>query len=243
MDLDGRVAMVTGGAVRLGKALALALAKEGARIVVHYHASSAEAAETVAEIRALGTDAVSLQADLAQSGEAPALIARAVAHFGGVDVLINSAAVFEAAGVAQTTEAGWDRHFDLNLKAPFFLSQAFAAHVGSQRPAHIVNIADWRGVRPDLDHLAYSLSKAGVLTMTRALALALAPNVQVNAIVPGAILPPPGKDRSYLEQLAGGIPLRRVGSPDEIARTLIYLLESDFVTGEAIFVTGGEDLV
>jgi pteridine reductase len=243
MDLDSRVAIVTGGAVRLGKALALALAREGARLVIHYHSSSGPASETVAQIRALGTDAVALQADLAQSGEAPSLIARSVAHFGGVDVLVNSAAVFEAAGLAQTTEADWDRHFDLNLKAPFFLSQAFAAHVGTHRPAHIVNVADWRGVRPDLDHLAYSLTKAGVLAMTRALALALAPNIQVNAIVPGAILPPPGKDRSYLDQLARGIPLRRVGSPDEIAGALVYLLKSDFVTGDTIFVTGGEHLL
>ncbi|MCK4451035.1 MAG: SDR family oxidoreductase, partial [Anaerolineae bacterium] len=141
-----------------------------------------------------------------------------------------------------TTEANWDRHFAINLKSPFFLSQAFAAHVGRERPGHIVNIADWRGVRPGTDHVPYTLTKAALIAMTKSLALALAPNIQVNAIAPGMILPPPGEDRSYLERKAGQIPARRVGSPEEIAKTLIFLLRSDFVTGDLIFVTGGEHL-
>jgi pteridine reductase len=242
MELDAKVALVTGGAVRLGRALALALAREGARLVIHYHSSVEPAVETVAQVRALGSDAVALQADLSQFEQVPSIIARAAAHFGQVDILVNSAAVFETADLAQTTETDWDKHFDLNLKSPFFLTQAFAAHVGKDRPAHIVNIADWRGLRPDVTHLVYSLTKASLLSMTQALALALAPNIQVNAIAPGAILPPPGKDQAYLDQLAERIPLRRTGSPEEIGRALIYLLKSDFVTGETIFVTGGEHL-
>jgi NAD(P)-dependent dehydrogenase (short-subunit alcohol dehydrogenase family) len=242
MELDGQVAVVTGGAVRLGRALALALAREGVKLVVHYHSSAGPAQETVAEIDALGSEAVAMQADLSRSDQASLLVERAVAHFGRVDVLVNSAAIFEPGDVAQTTEAIWDRHFALNLKAPFFLSQAFARQVGKDRPAQIVNIADWRGVRPDRDYLAYSLTKAGLLALTRGLALALAPNVQVNAIAPGAILPPPGRDQAYLERLAQAIPAQRVGSPSEVARALIFLLDSDFVTGEVIFVTGGEHL-
>ncbi len=243
MDLEGRVALVTGGAVRLGKALALALAREGVRLAVHYNASAGPAEETVAEIRALGSDALAIRADLSRPGQASSVIERAATHFGVVDILVNSAAIYEPSDAANTTEEGWERHFAINLKAPFFLSQAFATYVGKERPAHIVSIADWRGVRPDTEYLAYSLTKAGILAMTKGLALALAPNIQVNAIAPGAILPPPGNGQDYLRQLAGEIPLQRVGSPAEITKALIYLLGSDFVTGQTIFVTGGQHLV
>jgi pteridine reductase len=223
--------------------MALALAGQGVRLAVHYNSSAGPAEATVAEARALGGDAVAIQADLSKPGAGPSLMARAATHLGQVDILVNSAAIFEPADLAQTTESIWDRHFAINLKAPFFLSQAFAAHVGRDRPARIVNIADWRGSRPDTFYLAYSLTKAGVLAMTRGLALDLAPNILVNAIAPGAILPPPGKRPAHLRQLAGDIPLRRSGSPEEIAAALIYLLKSDFVTGETISVTGGQHLV
>lgn len=242
MELDGRVALVTGGAVRLGRALALALAGEGVRLAIHYNASAGPAEAAVGEIKALGGEAVALQADLSRSDQAVSVVERAAEHFGEVDILLNSAAIFEAADLAHTTEAVWDRHFAINLKSPFFLAQAFAAQVGKERPAHIVSIADWRGDRLDPAYLAYSLTKAGIMSMTRALALALAPNIQVNAIAPGAILPPPGRDQAYLDGLAQAIPLGHVGSPADVAGALIYLLRSDFVTGETIFVTGGEQL-
>jgi pteridine reductase len=234
MQLDGRVAVVTGGAVRLGKALALA---------VHYNSSAGPAAATVGEIKALGSDAVALRADLSRPDQVPSLIEQAAQQWGRLDILVNSAAIFEPADLAHTSVESWDRHFAINLRAPFFLSQAFAAHVGKERRAHIVNIADWRGTRPDTSYLAYSLTKAGVLAMTQGLALALAPNIQVNAIAPGAILPPPGKDQAFLDRLADAIPVQRVGSPAEVAGTLLYLLKSDFVTGETVFVTGGQHLV
>jgi NAD(P)-dependent dehydrogenase (short-subunit alcohol dehydrogenase family) len=191
----------------------------------------------------LGSDAVALRADLSQPDQVPSLIEQAAEQWGRLDILVNSAAIFEPADLAHTSAESWDRHFAINLRAPFFLSQAFAAYVGKGRGAHIVNIADWRGLRPDTSYLAYSLAKAGVLAMTQGLALALAPNIQVNAIAPGAILPPPGRDAAYLDGLAADIPLQRVGSPAEIARTLLFLLESDFVTGETLFVTGGQHLV
>jgi pteridine reductase len=243
MELIGKVALVTGGAVRLGKALSLAMADEGVRLVVHYNSSLGPAEQTVADIKARGSHALAIQADLSQFSQIPSLIQRGALHFGQIDILVNSAAIFEVANLAQTTEADWERHFAINLKAPFFLSQAFAAHVGEARRAHIVNIADWKGVRPALNHLAYSLTKSGILAMTRALALALAPNIQVNAIAPGAVLPPPGGDQGYLDRLARSIPMRRAGSPGEVAEALIYFLKSDFVTGETIFVTGGQHLV
>jgi len=242
MELQGKVALVTGGAVRLGKSLALALAKEGVQIAIHYGSSAGPAQQAVAEIKSLGSDGLAIQADLSQSGDVATIVERAVAHFGHVDILVNSAAIFQAGNWHNTTEANWDRHFAINLKSPFFLSQAFATHVGHERPGHIVNIADWRGFRPGTDHLAYTLTKAGLIAMTKSLALALAPNIQVNAIAPGMILPPPGRDPSFLERTAAQIPAGRVGSPAEIAKTLIFLLRADFITGDLIFVTGGEHL-
>ena len=266
MELNEKVAIVTGGAVRLGKALALALAEQGAWLVIHYGSSAGPAQQTVTEIKAMGSDALAVQADFSQSGQATSIVERAVAHFGQVDILVNSAAIFEPGKWDDTTEANWDRHFAINLKSPFFLSQAFAKHVGRERACpepfdpstglrtgftqdklrrragHIVNIADWRGVRPGTGHVAYTLTKAALIAMTKSLALALAPNIQVNAIAPGLILPPPGEDQSYLERKAGKIPAQRVGSPGEIAKALIFLLRSDFVTGDLIFVTGGEHL-
>lgn len=242
MDIEGKVAIVTGGAVRLGKALALALAQEGARLVVHYGSSAGPARETVQAIKALGSQALAIQADLGQPSQTPSIVDRAVDRFGQVDILVNSAAIFEPGKWDDTTEENWDRHLNINLKSPFFLSQAFATHVGRERPAHIVNIADWRGVRPGTDHVAYTLTKAALIAMTRSLALALAPNIQVNAIAPGMILPPPGKDQAYLQRWAHQIPAQRVGSPEEIAKTLIFLVRSDFVTGDLIHVTGGQHL-
>lgn len=242
MEIDGKVAIVTGGAVRLGKALALALAEHGARLVIHYGSSGGPAQATVRQIQALGSDGLAVQADLSQPGQTPSIVERAAAHFGQVDILVNSAAIFEPGTWDDTTEANWDRHFAINLKSPFFLSQAFAVHVGRERAGHIVNIADWRGVRPGTDHVAYTLTKAALIAMTKSLAQALAPNIQVNAIAPGMILPPPGQDQAYLERWAHQIPAQRVGSPEEVARALIFLLRSDFVTGELIFVTGGQHL-
>lgn len=241
MELRGKVAIVTGGAVRLGRALALALAGLGARLVIHYNSSAGSAQETLAQIKAW-SDGIAIQADLRQVSQVKAIIAQAVERFGQVDVLINSAAIFGPGGIADTTEADWDRHFEINLKAPFFLCQAFAAQVGREQPGHIINIADWRATRPRGNYLAYTLTKAALITMTYSLAQALVPNIQVNAIAPGLILPPPGKDRAYLEDIAQTIPAHKAGSPDDIAKAMLFLLASDFITGELIFVTGGEHL-
>lgn len=241
MGLRGKVAIVTGGAVRLGRALALALAEQGARLVIHYNSSTGPAEETLSQIKAL-SDGIAFQADLRQVSQVQTIIRRAMEHFGQVDVLINSAAIYEPGGIADTTEADWDRHFETNLKAPFFLCQAFAAQVGMEQPGHIINIADWRATRPRANYLAYTLTKAALITMTYSLAQALAPNIQVNAIAPGLILPPPGKDQAYLEQMAQTIPAHKAGSPEDIAKAMLFLLASDFITGEIIFVTGGEHL-
>ncbi len=243
MRLEGKVAIVTGGAVRLGKALALALVEQGVRVALHYGASTQAAEATLAQIKTMGGEAFGIQADLRETDRLPHLVEQTTDHFGGVDILVNNAGIFEPGGVFDTTESLWDRHFAINLKAPFFLSQAFAAHIGSNRAGHIINIADWRATRPGADYVAYTLTKAGLVTMTQSLALALAPRIQVNAIAPGAVLPPHGENQASLEQLAQqSVPLQRPGSPDEVARAMLFLLQSDFVTGQLIYVTGGQHL-
>jgi pteridine reductase len=242
-DLTGKTAIVTGGAVRIGRALALALAGEGAQIVLHYWHSERQARETLDEIAALGTRGVAVRADLREPCDAArTVVEAAVAEFGRADVLVNNAAIFEPGTLATTTGPQWDRHFAINLKAPFFLSQAFVERLGAGRRGHIVNIADWRGTRPDPDYLAYTLTKAALVALTANLARQLGPDVQVNAIAPGAILPPHDRDESYLAERAQRLPLRRSGSTDEVARTLLFLLRSEFITGEVVHVTGGEHL-
>jgi pteridine reductase len=240
--LEGKVALVTGGAVRIGRALALALAGRGAGVALHYGKSAEAAAMTMAAIHDLGGHAAAFQADLRDLSQTGELVDRVAQRLGQVEILVNCAATFIPADVADTSESIWDEQFSVNLKAPFFLSRAFANHVGKERPAQIVNIADWRAIRPDPQCLAYSLTKAGIAAMTRGLALVLAPNIRVNAIAPGAILPPPGRDQSYLEELGKHLPLQRHGSPDEVSSALLYLVTAQFVTGQVLFVDGGEHL-
>jgi pteridine reductase len=241
-DLAGMVALVTGGAVRIGRALALALACRGAFVAVHYGNSAEAAAETVAAIHDSGGSAVALQADLRDISRADGLIEQAEKRLGRLDILVNSAAVYTPAEFVETTEPLWDELFTVNLKAPFFLSRSFARHAGSGRPGQIINIADWRAIRPDPQSIAYSLTKAGIVAMTKGLALALAPNIRVNAIAPGSILPPPGRDEAYLEEIGRRTPLQRHGSTEDLARALLYLVTADFVTGQVLFVDGGEHL-
>jgi pteridine reductase len=249
MELEGKTAIVTGAGVRLGKAMALAMAERGARLVVHYNRSAGPAQEVVAQISSYGGQAIAVQADLSRPRQAPSIVQRAVERFGRVDVLVNNAAIFVPGSWDNTTEENWDRHFDINLKSPFFLLQAFARQVragqqveGGQR-AHVVNIADWRGARPGTAYVAYTLTKAALIALTQSMALALAPDIQVNAIAPGLILPPPGQGPEYLEREAPKIPAQRTGSPAEIVKALLYLLDNDFVTGELLYVTGGEHLL
>ncbi len=242
MKLEGKIAIVTGGAVRLGRAMALALAERGAHVVVHYNASAGPAQEVVEQIEALGVQALAVQADLSRPRLAPTVIERAVKRFGQADILVNSAAIFEPGYWDDTDEENWDRHFDINLKSPFFLTQAFARQIRPEQRAHVINIIDWTAVYPGVDHVAYTLTKAGLWAMTQSLAQALAPNIQINAIAPGMILPPPGKGPEYLVQHAPKIPLKRPGSAEEIVKALLYLLDTDFVTGQMIYVTGGRHL-
>ena len=241
-SLRGQNAIVTGGAVRLGRAMALELARAGVNVCIHYGHSSSEAEATLAELKQFRVQALAVQADFTSPVSAAwQVMQHALQHLGPVDILVNSAAIFEPATVLETTEDQWDRHFDINLKAPFFLSQQFAAQV-EQAGASIVNIIDWRGSVPVPGHPAYTLAKAALAAQVKLLAQEFGPKIRVNGIAPGAILPAPGTSPEAFAQRALFNPLQQVGGPADIVRTLMFLLQSPFVTGEIVHISGGEQL-
>lgn len=239
METTGRTALVTGGARRLGRAMALALADAGADVVVNYHTSQDAARQTVAEIEARGRRALAVQADVARGADVRALVAAIERELGRLDIVVNSASLFERTPVLDITEAEWDRVLDVNLKAPFMLSQA-AAPLLARDGGVIVNLLDLSAFQPWSGFAHHAVSKAGLLHLTRVLARALAPDVRVNAIAPGTVLPPSGHDG---EDGSDRRVLRREGRPDDVADALLYLVRSDFVTGETIVVDGGRMLL
>ncbi len=242
MTLEGRVVLVTGGAKRIGRAIAVALAKRRARIVISYRTSARDARRTVKELERHGApDALAVHADLSNSAEVKQLMARIQRRFRGLDVVVNSAANFERTPWATLTARHWDAALGTNLKGPF-LCALYASRLMKQRGGgKIINLADWAGVRPYRDYLPYCVSKAGVIGLTKALAKELAPSIQVNAIAPGPILPPAGMSRAECSHISQRVPLARWGSPQDIANTVLFLIEgTDFMTGSTVFVDGGQ---
>jgi pteridine reductase len=238
-DLRGGVALVTGGARRLGRAFAESLAADGLQVAVHFQASQREADALVASIQAAGGNAAAYGADLREAEAAGALPGRVVADFGRLDVLVNSAAVMERISVAETTVTDWDNILNLNLRAPFFVAQGAAPHLAHQRGT-IVNIADLSAFEPWRNYPAHSVSKAGVVMLTKVLAAALAPEITVNGIAPGTVLLPDDWGDDRREFLAATTPLGRLGTPDDAVQALRYLVHhGEFVTGETIVVDGG----
>jgi pteridine reductase len=238
MEIKGSRALVTGGARRVGRALVLALAREGARVAVHYNSSAREAEETAEHVRTLGGDAVLVRGDLRKPGEPERVVGEAAKQLGGLDVLVNSAAVMLRTPLGEVTVDQWDDMFALNLRAVFFASQA-AVSLMSERGGVIVNIADLAAFETWPTYLPHGISKAGVVQLTRALARVAAPAVRVNAIAPGAVLLPDAWEPSAGEKLAESTPLRRLGSPDDVAAAMLYLVRADYVTGETLIVDGG----
>lgn len=243
MELLGRKALVTGSAVRLGRAIALTLADAGCDIALHHWRSQAAVGEVAADVATAGRRAVPLRADLGDPGACPRLVADARAALGGLDLLINAAATFLPGDLRTTSVADWDSQLALGLRAPFLLSQAFAAGLGPAETGKIVNITDARVRRPGRGHLAYRVAKAGLAHLTQLLAVELAPRVTVNAVAPGAMLPPPGEDdQTFARRVAAAVPLRRPGGADAVAIAVLYFLREDFVTGAVLTVDGGEYL-
>jgi NAD(P)-dependent dehydrogenase (short-subunit alcohol dehydrogenase family) len=240
MRLAGRVVLITGGARRIGRALALGLARRGAAIAFSYRSSAGDARRTVREIESLGVRALAVRADLARDADVRRLVRRVGAHFGRLDALINSAANFDRVPFESLSESHWDRTLDANLKGPF-LCALHASRLMRKHGGKIINFADWAGVRPYRDYLPYCVSKGGIVTLTKALAKELAPRIQVNAIAPGPILPPPDMRAAVKRRIARRVPLKRWGSPEDLVNTVVFLLEgTDFMTGSVVFVDGGQ---
>ncbi len=242
MDLQGKVALVTGGAIRVGKAISLELAAAGADIVVNYNSSAGPAEETVAEIQKLGRRAIAQQADVSQGDQVQRLIDRAVSELGRLDVLVNSASVWRRTPWAELDEAEWDRQIAVDLKGPFLCARAAAPHLAAHGDGAIVNIVDLSAFAPFPNFLPHSVAKAGLLNMTYSLAMELAPAVRVNAIAPGPVLPPPDYTEQQLAASARRTLLKRWGTPEDVARAVRYLVEAEYVTGAVLPVDGGERL-
>lgn len=238
--MAGRVALVTGAGKRLGRAVALRLAEEGADVAVHYRNSEGEAGETLAAVEKMGRHATAIAADLGSIEEIRELVAKVGAEFGRLDVLVNSAANFLPGSVISTTEEIWDAALGSNLKAPFFLSQAAAPLLRRSRGA-IVNFADTGGLLGWPGYIPHSVSKAGVVMLTRTLAKALAPEVRVNAIAPGTISMP-GDPPEWEQEFVKLAPLQRTGKPEEVADAVMFLVGAEFMTGQVLVLDGGRTL-
>lgn len=235
-----RVALVTGGAVRVGRAIAEALADDGFHLAVHYNRSAGPADAVVAHVQQLGRRAVALRADLRDPAQCADLPARAADALGGLDVVINSAASFFQNKLGSTTSAQWDEVFALNVRAPFLITQAALRHFGDD--ACVVNIADLAGVQAWPSYSAHGAAKAALIHLTRTLARALGPRVRCNAIAPGAVLLPDDFADSAADKLIAQTPLGRLGSPDDVVSAVRYLVSASFVTGSLIVVDGGRNV-
>ena len=238
MDLRGRVALVTGAGHRVGRAIAVALGERGMRVAVHYNAAADGAEETVRQIRAAGGDGDAIGADLTDPDAPARLVSGVVERFGSLDVLVNSAAVMVRTPFGDVTPRAWDDIMALNQRAPFFLAQAAAPHLRAARGV-IVNIADLAAFETWPAFIPHGISKASVVYMTRSLARVLAPEVRVAGIAPGTVLLPENWNREAAEHLRETTPLERHGSPSDVSSTVLFILDSDYLTGETIIVDGG----
>jgi pteridine reductase len=251
MSLEGKSILITGAARRIGRHLALAVARAGGNVVLHHSHSPEAAQETAQEIEELGCKAWVLQADFGQPEEAEALVSRA---FGLTNLyaIVHNAAIFEALEMLDTTRSDWQRHMDINLTAPFLLSREFARRVtaGSSPEApvsgRIITLLDWRALRPGQDHFPYTISKAALAALTQSMAVALAPHISVNGLALGAILPPTdgGNDAASAARKIQAAPARRWARIDEVGQALLFLLDGpEYITGEILHLDGGRHLV
>ena len=236
------VALVTGAAKRLGRAIALDLAAKGFDVAVHYRTSAAAAAEVVAAIAACGRRAVALAADLADEAATARLVAAAAAALGPVTLLVNNAAIFEHDRPETATPERWARHMAVNLRAPLVLTQGLLAQLPAGAGANIVNLIDQRVLNLTPHYTSYTVSKAGLWALTQHLARALAPRVRVNAIAPGPTLPDAGMSAERFAEFARAAPLERAPSVEEICRTLRLILDAPAMTGQMITLDGGRHL-
>jgi NAD(P)-dependent dehydrogenase (short-subunit alcohol dehydrogenase family) len=236
----GKIALVTGAARRVGKTIALALADRGAHVVITYNTSEAEALETRGEVEARGVQGMALKGNITSSDDVDAIVRRVLDRFGRIDILVNNASNYYKTPFETLTETQWDDLVGTNLKGTFLVSKRVGDEMLKTGVGKIINLADWAGFRPYKDYLPYCVAKAGVIALTTALAKTLAPNVQVNAVAPGPVLLPEDFSDDLRRAVVQATPLKRIGTPEDIAQTVVFLVEgSDFITGAVIPVDGG----
>jgi pteridine reductase len=242
MDPTAKVSLVTGAGRRIGRALALALGDTGCRVAVHYNRSEQDANETASLIKAMGKEAITVKADLEDPTQVEALAAHVNEQLGPIEIMVNNASVFDKAGLKEVSAEELDRHFAINVRAPFLLAKFMNEHLRTNSPGKIINLNDWRKARPT--RFAYGVTKSALSGLTRTLALSMAPNVQVNEIALGAILPPSDIpiDRPRDEITIKLGPADRMGSLNEVADAMMMLIKNDFITGETINVDGGRHI-
>ncbi len=241
MDLTGKRALVTGAGQRVGRAIALALGGAGMRVAVHYHSSREGAERTCEEIRAAGGDALALSADLSGRAQARRLVDEAVERLGGLELLVPSAASFERVPFAELDDAAWDRSLEMDVSSAFALAHQASPALRAARGA-IVFITCSSTTTPFLNHLPYVVAKGALKQLMRTLSLELAPDVRVNAVAPGTVLPPDSMTPEAVSRLAQRAPLGRIGSAEDIADAVVYLARADFVTGQELVVDGGRSV-
>lgn len=234
--------LVTGAARRIGRAIALDMAKAGWKVAVHYGSSAAEAEQVVSQIREGGGEAVALQCDLMRESEVEQLVPRAVQALGPLTCLVNNASTFEMDKANTVTRESWDRHMEANLRAPFVLCQAFARQLPEDREGNIVNLLDERVWKLTPFFISYTVSKMGLWTLTRTLALAYAPRIRVNGIGPGPTLPSVRQTQAQFDESCARLPLRRGATPQQIADGVRFILSAPAMTGQMIALDGGEHL-
>lgn len=240
MNPSGKTALITGGAVRVGKAITLGLARAGANVVINYNASAQAAEETVAEARALGVQALAIRADIADFEQVQAMAHAAEAQLGGVDILINSASLFQETPFPTTDPAAWHRVTGIGIDGPYFCANAVAPGMLARGEGVIINIVDLSGWEPWPRFTAHSVSKAALMALTRQLALELAPAVRANAIAPGPVLAPPDYTPEMIHRVRQNTLLERWGSPEDVVEAVLYFVRANYVTGDVLFVDAGE---
>jgi len=238
-----RTVLVTGAAKRLGRAIALDLARHGWNIALHYNTSEREARATVEDARTAGVKVATLRADLMRESDTAELVARAVKELGPLDALINSASLFENDEWVDASRASWDKHMEVNLRAPFVLSQAFAKQLPRDRKGSIVNLIDQRVLKPTPQFMSYSLSKAGLFWLNTTLAQALAPRIRVNAVGPGPTMRNPRQSETDFAHQREATVLKSGAEPQDVCDAVRYLLDASSVTGQMIAVDGGQHLI
>lgn len=242
MNLQGKAMLVTGGAHRVGKAIGMALAEEGAHVAFTYNASEAAAQDAIREIEALGVWSLAIRCDQTIPDQIQTVVDEVTGKWGRLDGLVNSASIWQERPLLEITPMDWDMTMNVNARGPFFFIHWAAKWMLEHGGGSIVNIIDESALKPSINHIHHGASKTALWMLTRSCALSLAPSIRVNAVLPGAVLKPPDWEEDRWQSLAKNIPLRRVGDSIDVARAVVYLMKEDYITGQSIVVDGGSTL-